>query len=79
MSGRVLTAMGPYLRAYDRLAYASASRRPRLKLLALNDLRQRAARVPAQLWPSWAMRLAKYVPAVTALAERGHPKVVGVA
>ncbi|MER5743626.1 TniQ family protein [Streptomyces sp. NPDC002225] len=60
LSGRVLAAADPHLRAYDRLTYASASPRPKLGLLTVEDLRLRASRVPSLLWPSWSMRLADF-------------------
>jgi TniQ len=57
LMGRVLAAMDDQMLPGVRLRYASTTPSPRLPTLVEAQIRQRAAAVPATLWPSWSMRL----------------------
>jgi hypothetical protein len=57
LTERLLTALDPHLRAHDRLVYGSASTHPRRPAATDEQIRRRAASLPALLWPAWAIRL----------------------
>ncbi len=53
-----LAAIGPRMRPTDQLRYRTASTRPREPAATGNAAAsQRAARIPALFWPSWAARI----------------------
>lgn len=63
-----LAAIGPRMRPTDQLRYRTASPRPGEPGTGTAAARQRAARIPALLWPSWAARICPPRPtAVTAV------------
>jgi hypothetical protein len=57
LTGRVLALFDGKLRVQHRLAYATATPRPRLPRASQTQLARRAAALPALLWPDWTMRL----------------------
>jgi len=57
LTARLLTALDPHLQPHDRLVYASASTHPRRPDATDEQIRRRAASLPALLWPAWAIRM----------------------
>lgn len=58
LSSRILKIVDASLKPGLRLKYGSPAPHPRLRLEKIHTIHERAARVPAMLWPSWSMRLA---------------------
>jgi len=57
LTARILRALDPHLQVHDRLVYGGAGCRPRRPDLTDEQIRRRAASLPALLWPAWAIRL----------------------
>jgi hypothetical protein len=57
LTARLLTALDPHIQVHDRLVYSSASAHPRRPDATDEQIRRRAASLPALLWPAWAIRL----------------------
>jgi hypothetical protein len=57
LTARILHALDPHLQIHDRLIYGSAGRYPRRPDPTDEQIRRRAASLPALLWPAWAIRL----------------------
>lgn len=55
--GRFLGHLDSQADTLGRLRYATASDRPRWPEVSDEQIRERARRIPAMLWPSWTMRL----------------------
>jgi hypothetical protein len=57
LAARILTLFADTLRPQDRLAYATATPRPRFPQPGHTAPTRRAAALPALLWPAWSIRL----------------------
>jgi hypothetical protein len=57
LAERVLTALDPHIQVHHRLAYRTAGRHPHRPDATPEQIRARAASLPALLWPAWAIRL----------------------
>ena len=57
LTERVLTALDPHLQVHDRLAYRTAGPHPHRPDATPEQIRARAASLPALIWPTWAIRL----------------------
>ena len=57
LSGAYLAALGPSLRPSDQLRHRTTSSLPALPATGLAQVNRRARKIPATLWPSWAVRL----------------------
>jgi hypothetical protein len=55
--GRVLKYLDGQGDLHSRVRYATAAARPRWPVRSAEQIRERAARIPAMLWPGWTMRL----------------------
>jgi TniQ len=57
LRGVYLAALGPSLRASDQLRHRTISSLPARPMTGPGQINRRARKVPALLWPSWAVRL----------------------
>ena len=57
LRGAYLAALGPSLRPSDQLRHRTTSSLPTLPAAGRAQVNRRARKIPATLWPSWAVRL----------------------
>ena len=57
LRGVYLAALGPSLRPSDQLRHRTTSSLPALPTAGRAQINRRARKIPASLWPSWAVRL----------------------
>ena len=57
LRGVYLAALGPSLRPSDQLRHRTTSSLPALPAAGRAQINRRARKIPASLWPSWAVRL----------------------
>jgi DNA-binding transcriptional LysR family regulator len=57
LRGMYLAALGPSLRPSDQLRHRTTSSLPALPAAGRVQVNRRARKIPATLWPSWAVRL----------------------
>lgn len=57
LRGAYLAALGPSLRPSDQLRHRTTSSLPALPTAGRSQVNRRAPKVPAALWPAWAVRL----------------------
>lgn len=60
LRGAYLAALGPTLRPSDQLQHRTTSSLPVLPTTGRARINRRARKVPASLWPSWAVRLSPH-------------------